>query len=53
MKRDILSVGGIVFISLALLFLAYLFVNSLTKQFFKQVPDYADTWMVTPTASNK
>ncbi|HLP39166.1 hypothetical protein [Lacibacter sp.] len=53
MKRDILSVGGIVFISLSLLFLAYLFVTSLTKQFFNEVPDYADTWMTTPAALNR
>jgi hypothetical protein len=53
MKRDILSVGSIVLISLLLLFLAYLFVNSLTKQFFNQAPDYADTWMATPAALNK
>jgi Na+-transporting methylmalonyl-CoA/oxaloacetate decarboxylase gamma subunit len=53
MKRDILSVGGIVFISLSLLFLAYLFVSSLTKQFFNQDSDYADTWMATPTALSK
>jgi len=53
MKRDILSVGGIVFISLSLFFLAYLFVNSLTKQFFNQDSDYGDTWMATPTAFSK
>ena len=53
MKRDILSVGGIVCITLSLFFLAYLFVTSFKKQFFNEVPDYADTWMATPTALNK
>ncbi|MEJ8840996.1 hypothetical protein WG954_01295 [Lacibacter sp. H375] len=53
MRRDILSVGTIVFIFLSLLFLAYLFVNSLTKQFFNDVPDYGDTWLATPTALSK
>ena len=53
MKRDILSVGGIVCITLSLFFLGYLFVTSLTKQFFNEVPDYADTWMTTPTMLNK
>lgn len=53
MKRDILSVGGIVCILLSLILVAYLFVTSLTKQFFNQLPDYADTWMATPTALSK
>lgn len=53
MKRDILSVGGIVCIILSIFFLAYLFVTSLTKQFFNEDADYADTWMATPTAFNK
>ncbi len=53
MKRDILSVGSIVCISLALVFLAYLFVSSLTERFYNEIPDYADTWMATPTSVNK
>jgi len=53
MKRDILSLSGIVCITLSLFVLAYLFVTSLTKQFFNEAPDYADTWMATPTALNK
>ena len=53
MKRDILSVGGIVCISLALVLLAYLFVSSLNEQFYNEIPDYADTWMATPTGLNR
>ncbi len=48
MKRDILSVCGIVFISLSLFLLSYLFATSVTKHFFNQLPDHADTWLSKP-----